>query len=468
MLYTTNLNLKKPESTDTINVEDFNGNADILDAALQGKVDKVAGKGLSQEDYSTAEKTKLAGIAAGANLYVHPNHTGDITSNGDGVTAIAPGVIVNADINVSAAIDATKIAGGTVDNTEFDYLNGVTGPIQSQLDAKSAVGDYIRQPGYAAATGSVNAYAITLSPALAVYDAGVCVAVKINVANTGASTLNVNGLGAKAILDSKGNAMTAGKLKSDSIYTLRYNGTAFILQGDGTDEASDILGKIKTVDGASSGLDADLLDGRQAKQYLNWDWGGPPLNSPLPKAATRLTQYSSSNSHVAPVISGSQHFLLQVSTDEVNENNAFGAQLALNYDVYSPGIAIRTFNPAAYSSWQKIWTENMLRINAGVLEFIDGGVWKPVSAVKGVQRGTAVLGTNSVNMTVTISTVNLSKSFVIHSNESNTAGNNDAASMINKTAIRAQLTDASTITFSRNGVNSYGPINIDWQVIEYY
>jgi hypothetical protein len=36
------------------------------------KVDKVTGKGLSTEDYTTADKTKLAGIAAGANNYVHP------------------------------------------------------------------------------------------------------------------------------------------------------------------------------------------------------------------------------------------------------------------------------------------------------------------------------------------------------------------------------------------------------------
>ena len=36
---------------------------DALDAA---KVDKVAGKGLSTEDYTTAEKTKLSGIASGA------------------------------------------------------------------------------------------------------------------------------------------------------------------------------------------------------------------------------------------------------------------------------------------------------------------------------------------------------------------------------------------------------------------
>lgn len=42
---------------------------------LSGKVDKVAGKGLSTNDYTTAEKTKLAGIAEGANKYVHPSYT---------------------------------------------------------------------------------------------------------------------------------------------------------------------------------------------------------------------------------------------------------------------------------------------------------------------------------------------------------------------------------------------------------
>ena len=62
--------------------------------------------------------------------------SGDITIADTGVAAISSGVIVNADINASAAIDATKIAGGTVDNTEFSYLNGVTSAIQTQLDTK--------------------------------------------------------------------------------------------------------------------------------------------------------------------------------------------------------------------------------------------------------------------------------------------------------------------------------------------
>lgn len=43
-----------------------------LKSQIDGKVDKVAGKGLSTEDFTTAEKSKLAGVADGANNYIHP------------------------------------------------------------------------------------------------------------------------------------------------------------------------------------------------------------------------------------------------------------------------------------------------------------------------------------------------------------------------------------------------------------
>ena len=45
------------------------------------KVDKETGKGLSTEDYTTAEKSKLAGIEEGANNYAHPStHPASIIS----------------------------------------------------------------------------------------------------------------------------------------------------------------------------------------------------------------------------------------------------------------------------------------------------------------------------------------------------------------------------------------------------
>lgn len=46
-------------------------------AAIALKVDKVKGKQLSTEDYTTAEKTKLQGVAANANNYVHPTTAGN-------------------------------------------------------------------------------------------------------------------------------------------------------------------------------------------------------------------------------------------------------------------------------------------------------------------------------------------------------------------------------------------------------
>lgn len=47
----------------------------VIKAALDAKVSTVSGKGLSTNDYTNAEKTKLAGIAEGANKYTHPTHT---------------------------------------------------------------------------------------------------------------------------------------------------------------------------------------------------------------------------------------------------------------------------------------------------------------------------------------------------------------------------------------------------------
>ena len=61
-----------------------------------------------------------------------------LASNSVNSSKIVDDSIVNADINSSAAIDATKIHDGTISNTEFGFLNGATSNIQAQLDAKGA------------------------------------------------------------------------------------------------------------------------------------------------------------------------------------------------------------------------------------------------------------------------------------------------------------------------------------------
>lgn len=65
-------------------------------ADLDKKVDKVSGKGLSTNDYTTDEKTKLAGIAKGANNYTLPTASAQALGGvkvGDGINVSAEGKI---------------------------------------------------------------------------------------------------------------------------------------------------------------------------------------------------------------------------------------------------------------------------------------------------------------------------------------------------------------------------------------
>ena len=62
--------------------------------------------------------------------------SGDVTMTNAGVVSLGTGVIVDADVNASAAIDATKIADGTVTSTEFQYINTLSSNAQTQINAK--------------------------------------------------------------------------------------------------------------------------------------------------------------------------------------------------------------------------------------------------------------------------------------------------------------------------------------------
>lgn len=81
-------------------------------------------------------------------------------------------------------------------------------------------------------TSGTNSYTINITGITSYYD-GLKVVIKIGTTCTGASSLNINNLGAKTILDGSGNTITSGSLKAGIPYNLCYNGTNFILLGKG-------------------------------------------------------------------------------------------------------------------------------------------------------------------------------------------------------------------------------------------
>jgi len=82
---------------------------------------------------------------------------------------------------------------------------------------------------FAADAGASDSYAITLDPAPAAYFTGMMVVFTANTANTGAATLNVNGLGAKAIKKQKDDALGDGDIKAGQVVVVVYDGTNFQL-----------------------------------------------------------------------------------------------------------------------------------------------------------------------------------------------------------------------------------------------
>lgn len=83
-----------------------------LASALGNKVDKVTGKGLSTEDYTSAEKTKLAGIASGAEVNVLEG----VQINGTDLS------ITSKKVNIPLASTSANGVMSSADKTKLDKL----------------------------------------------------------------------------------------------------------------------------------------------------------------------------------------------------------------------------------------------------------------------------------------------------------------------------------------------------------
>lgn len=107
-----------------------------------------------------------------------------------------------------------------------DWNQAVTGLLLTHTQT----GRLKNETWYAADSVGTDAYAVTLSPALAALTTGFMLNFKAGTANTGAATLAVNGLTAKAIKKLNDQDLATGDIESGQIVTVVYDGTYWQMQ----------------------------------------------------------------------------------------------------------------------------------------------------------------------------------------------------------------------------------------------
>lgn len=153
----------------------------------------------------------------------------------------------------TTALDAGDIRSGQITTLEFDTDHW---EMQSQL--ANAFMDQQCSQIYAADSSGTDAYVITLSPALASYETGQMINFTAGTSNTGAATLNVNGLGAASIKKQFNQDLATGDILAGQMVTVVYDGSNWEMQsqtasgGGGGGGSSDAL--TKTITQAAHGF----------------------------------------------------------------------------------------------------------------------------------------------------------------------------------------------------------------------
>lgn len=224
--------------------EQISGKADkaYVDSKLDTKVDKVSGKQLSTNDYTNDDKTKLAGIAAGAEVNVNADWNAE---SGDAQILNKPTIITEEQVDqkINAAIGSVyKVKGSVANYNALPTKDVSIGDVYNLEDTGANYVATSTTPDWDKLSETVD-----LSGYLTKTDAASTYQPKGNYLTSVPEEYVT-----ETELNAKGYATTTQvntKLDS-SAYT-----------------AADVLSKVKTVDGVGSGLDADLLDGKHGNEY---------------------------------------------------------------------------------------------------------------------------------------------------------------------------------------------------------
>lgn len=226
-----------------VKVGDGKQNVNALPFIDDNKVDKVAGKGLSTNDYTTAEKDKLTGIEEGANKTIVDSALSNTSTNP-----------VQNKVITAIVDDLSDLIG------EDSVAEQITTAMESKADV--AHGQYT-----VTTTGDGFAYAATV-PGITELTVGASfIMIPHVVSESTTPTLDVNGLGAQPIKRRLSNMSTSVQtgftpswLAAGRPFRIIYDGTQWIVEGHEKPTSADLYGTL-SIDKGGTGA-TNIVDAR--------------------------------------------------------------------------------------------------------------------------------------------------------------------------------------------------------------
>ena len=230
---------------------------------------------------------------------------------------------IDADV-ATALTNSIAVNGESVVTADIPFGNNKLTGVKDGTLAKDAANVSQIQNSNAILLASVagtDTITASLSPALTAYANGQIFTLIPANTNTGAVTININGLGAKSITKNGSTALVAGDLVAGVEYSLQYDGTRFQ--------------KVAGSDYAKSGANSDITSLTGLTTPLSQAQGGTGANT-IPV----FSAYQSS----AQTLATATYTKITVDTEEYDTNNNFATSrftcTVPGYYLFTAGITV--------------------------------------------------------------------------------------------------------------------------------
>lgn len=257
--------------------EQISGKADkiYVDSKLDTKVDKEEGKGLSTNDYSDNDRQKVSNIVDYVTTMRSTTSMNTMGLSLDKKNVITGSIYTTGSITFNSA--SSKSA-GVLTASYFEKLDAL--PSAEELDQKinTAIGSVYKVKGSVANYEALPKQNVNIGDVYNLEDTGANYVATSTTPDWDklSETVDLNGYltktDAASTYQPKGNYLTSVPEEYVTETELTAKGYATTTQvntklDSSAYTATDVLSKVKTVDGVGSGLDADLLDGKQGNEY---------------------------------------------------------------------------------------------------------------------------------------------------------------------------------------------------------